>query len=96
MTAAAAVPVVRRNARRVGFDGPDSGSSGIEPPVESIAYFSHTYLSIVLRDMRRRAVSCRFGQSFEMFRFPARLIRRSEEIREVISPLGLLGVSRAR
>src|SRR3984893_623844 len=33
MTAAAAVsPVVRRNARRVGFDGLDDGLSRIEPP----------------------------------------------------------------
>src|SRR5437588_7277835 len=40
MTAAAAVsPVVRRNARRLGFDGLDGGSFRIEPPFGCINHF---------------------------------------------------------
>src|SRR5678816_524414 len=40
--AAAEVPVVRRKARRVGFDWPDGGSSGIEPPLAYRAYQEET------------------------------------------------------
>src|SRR5205823_4073451 len=40
MTAAAAVsPVVRRNARRLGFEGLDDGSFRIEPPFGCINHF---------------------------------------------------------
>src|SRR5437762_10882314 len=40
MTAAAAVsPVVRRNARRLGFEGLDGGSFRIEPPFGCINHF---------------------------------------------------------
>jgi len=38
IAAAAEVPVVRRKARRVGFDWPDGGSSGMEPPLAYRAY----------------------------------------------------------